>query len=281
MKLKNEEPETAQQIIDEAHNKEVEDSLIYQYNGVSEAYSEATKKRLKTGLQYYSAKLLFLDGKSVEGGKEALKGREILDMGCGDGESSRIAARLGASVTGYDVSAKQIEAAKLKEESEPLGIKYYTSENPDTATDKKFDMVSSIMVLPCAVDKKQLGEMFTGAFASLKEGGKLVGETLNPKFNRYGEAICNRRFTWKEGTPDTETKYINIDFVNDQGGTDMSITDTYFSQEDVEKAAKDAGFKNLEWVTMEIDPADIEKNGAKFWEEYKKDPFYICFRAQK
>jgi len=232
-------------------------------------------------LQYYSAKLLFLDGQSIENGNEALKGKVILDMGCGDGESSRTAARFGASVTGYDASAKQIETAIQKEEAEPLGIKYYTSEHPDISTNKKFDMVSSIMVLPCAVDKKQLGEMFVDAFSSLKEGGKFVGETLNPKFNRYGETICNRRFIWKENSSNTEIKFINIDFVNDQGGTDMSITDAYFSEEDVEQAAKDAGFKNFEWITMEIDPADIQKNGEEFWEEYNKDPFYICFRAQK
>ena len=40
-----------------------------------------------------------------------LRGKKVLDVGCGDGENSVLLARLGARVTGIDVSPKAIELA--------------------------------------------------------------------------------------------------------------------------------------------------------------------------
>lgn len=259
---------------------DLKDTLVYQYNAISDAYSESTKKRLKTDLQYYAAKLLFLDGQAEEQSEKVLEGKKILDMGCGDGESARIAARLGAEVVAYDASEKQIEIATEKEGKEPLGIKYFSANRPTISLEEDFDMVSSIMVLPCAVDKNQLGEMFVDAYTHLKDKGKFVGETLNPDFNRYGEVVCNRKFTKKDPVPGVDEEYTNIDFVGDDGVVTLSITDTLFSRDDVEKAAKDAGFTKFEWVEMQIDPESL-KRGEEFWTNYKKDPFYICFIAEK
>jgi 2-polyprenyl-3-methyl-5-hydroxy-6-metoxy-1,4-benzoquinol methylase len=41
-----------------------------------------------------------------------LEGRTVLDLGCGEGENSVLLARLGATVTGIDISPKAIEAAR-------------------------------------------------------------------------------------------------------------------------------------------------------------------------
>jgi SAM-dependent methyltransferase len=43
-----------------------------------------------------------------------LKGKKILDVGCGEGEDGMILARLGAQVTGLDVSPGAIELAKAR-----------------------------------------------------------------------------------------------------------------------------------------------------------------------
>ena len=45
-----------------------------------------------------------------------LRGKEVLDLGCGDGSHSVLLAKFGARVTGIDISAKSIELAKLRAE---------------------------------------------------------------------------------------------------------------------------------------------------------------------
>src|SRR5579862_381185 len=45
-----------------------------------------------------------------------LRGKHILDVGCGEGEDAVLLAKLGATVTGFDVSPGAIEVAKRRAE---------------------------------------------------------------------------------------------------------------------------------------------------------------------
>jgi SAM-dependent methyltransferase len=45
-----------------------------------------------------------------------LRGKQILDVGCGEGEDAVLFAKLGATVMGYDVSPRAIEVAKKRAE---------------------------------------------------------------------------------------------------------------------------------------------------------------------
>ncbi|HEY4636091.1 MAG TPA: methyltransferase domain-containing protein, partial [Rhodospirillales bacterium] len=53
-----------------------------------------------------------------------LRGKRVLDAGCGEGDSSRILARNGAAVVGIDISDAMLELAKTEEARNPLGIEY-------------------------------------------------------------------------------------------------------------------------------------------------------------
>lgn len=52
-------------------------------------------------------------------------GRRILDAGCGDGYLSRKLARLGASITGIEISQKMLGFAIKEQNKEPLTISYH------------------------------------------------------------------------------------------------------------------------------------------------------------
>ena len=54
-----------------------------------------------------------------------VKGKQILDAGCGDGYLSRKLARLGAQVIGVEISERMLAYAREEEENEPLGISYH------------------------------------------------------------------------------------------------------------------------------------------------------------
>src|SRR6185503_14393888 len=59
-----------------------------------------------------------------------LAGKQVLDLGCGEGYVARQLARAGAAVVGIDLSSGMIEQARQAEEALPLGIRYAVGDAP-------------------------------------------------------------------------------------------------------------------------------------------------------
>ena len=78
-----------------------------------------------------------------------LTGRQVLDVGCGNGSLARQLARLGAQVTGVDASAPIIVRAQQREAREKLGIAYHVADGArmEPLGDGQFDLVVSCMAL--------------------------------------------------------------------------------------------------------------------------------------
>lgn len=201
--------------------------------------------------------------------------KDVLDMGCGNGMFTRMMASSGARVVAYDTSVEQIKSAIEKEKEESLGIEYFVADKAPSNIEKKFDLVSAIMVLPCASGHEQLKEMFVGASECLRERGKFVCLTLNPEFQRFGQRVCGRVFKKRDANT------IDIDFVNDDGSIGFSIVDTYFSKEDVENAAKAAGFSKVSWEKLHILPEGVKEKGEEYWKGYEEDCPYIGLIVEK
>lgn len=79
-------------------------------------------------------------------------GRNILDLGCGDGAFALELARRGATVTGTDASAAMIDAAKnrAKQHDADVAFKVAAAEHLPFAAEQ-FDVVTAITIL-CFVD---------------------------------------------------------------------------------------------------------------------------------
>jgi len=230
-----------------------------QFNGVSTEYALATIQDPNKRFVQYPNTLRLLGN---------LSGKKVLDIGCGNGIFTRMMAMQGASIVGYDVSEKQIQKAQQVEEAAGLNIKYFITERFESLSEK-FDIATAIMVLICAMDEKQLGNIFADASSVLYTNGKFICLTLNPDFKRFGEIICNRRFTKKADDN------IDIEFFDDAGKLSFSITDTFFSAAQYEKAALENGFTEIKWEKLEISPEGLKEKGVKFWEGYEDDCPYI------
>jgi SAM-dependent methyltransferase len=76
-------------------------------------------------------------------------GRDVIDLGCGEGYNTRVFASLGARMTGIDLSERLINAAIAAESDNPLGIHYRVASYADLSTfaDKTFDVALSTMAL--------------------------------------------------------------------------------------------------------------------------------------
>lgn len=265
MDYKKTNPEEAQEIINQEHNKAVAYELLHQYDNISLEYALATITDPNKRFVQYPEALRLLG---------SLEGKSVFDIGCANGTFTQMIKKAGAAeLVGFEPSANELEKAKSAEKENPRGIEYI-GDYAEIPVDKKFDVVSAIMVIP-AINQEQMEEIFAKAGGLLVEGGKFVALTLNHDFQRFGEIVNNRKFSKR---PDGR---IDIDFYNAEGEVYMSIIDTDFTQEEVEQAAQKAGFGEVAWEKLKIDPAGIAELGAEFWNGYEEDCPYIGLTAQK
>jgi 2-polyprenyl-3-methyl-5-hydroxy-6-metoxy-1,4-benzoquinol methylase len=110
-----------------------------------------------------------------------LEGLEIIDFGCGEGTNTRRLARMGARLTGIDISENLINYARQGEDAEPLGISYKVSSySVDTGfPDTSFDAVVSTMAL---MDGPDFCGAMREAYRLMRPGGFLAFSVLHPCF---------------------------------------------------------------------------------------------------
>ncbi|ARQ00062.1 ubiquinone/menaquinone biosynthesis C-methylase UbiE [Pseudorhodoplanes sinuspersici] len=110
-----------------------------------------------------------------------LTGRDVIDLGCGEGTNTRLLARRGARMTGIDLSPQMIAAAHAEEKREPLGIAYdvasYTTRTP--FPDGRFDAAVSTMAL---MDSPDFPAAARETFRLLKPGAPFIFSVLHPCF---------------------------------------------------------------------------------------------------
>lgn len=234
-----------------------------QYDTVSAGYREIVNEDAAIETQQLEALRLLGD----------VTGKDVLDVGCGEGKLTRTLVKLGAdNVVGYDASRSQIEAAKAKGQSKDLNINYILSDSENFTYPTKFDLASSTLVLLHAHDQAELETFFQSTFDVLKDGGKFVSITYNPNYQGLGKVKYNRRFT------KIDNNEIRVDFMkNGEEGTFTSATFGDLSKEDYEAAAKNCGFYHSEWVAMQIH-GDAQN---EFWDGFTEDCPYIGFIAYK
>ena len=111
-----------------------------------------------------------------------VKGKQVLDAGCGNGYLCRFLWKRGARLTGVDVSEKAIDLAKSAESEEAKGIEYHVLSLSDLSIFKKntFDFVVSNIVL---CDLQDLKRAISEIHRVLKTNGKLVFSIMHPCFS--------------------------------------------------------------------------------------------------
>jgi SAM-dependent methyltransferase len=114
-----------------------------------------------------------------------LRGKTVLDAGCGEGYNTRLLAQGGAQVTGVDISPRMIELARAEEEREPLGIRYETASFSDLSLfgGGTFDAVVSSMALMDAADLEGALREFQRV---LRVGSDLFFSVTHPCFMTKG-----------------------------------------------------------------------------------------------
>jgi ubiquinone/menaquinone biosynthesis C-methylase UbiE len=111
-----------------------------------------------------------------------VKGKKVLDAGCGQGYMARLLAERGARVIGVDLSEKFIEIARRYEKKKPLGITYIQGDLARVPQLKRnwFDLIVSVYVL---CDVRDYNEAIGEMARILKPRGRFIFLIEHPCFN--------------------------------------------------------------------------------------------------
>ena len=110
-----------------------------------------------------------------------IEGRDVLELGCGNGYWLRLLARAGAKTTGIDLAENQITAAKSWDDPTTGAIDYRVGDvSKELDLQDKFDIAFFEHVLLEVPDKDELYIAVQNAAYTLKEGGLLFISDMHP-----------------------------------------------------------------------------------------------------
>ena len=166
--------------------------------------ADAWAERVRTGTDHNRVHVLDPATLTVLGD---VKGKRILDMGCGEGRFSRMLAERGASLTGIDLSSRMIELAREAEEKEPLGVVYHVADAADLPflPDGTFDIVLAYLSL---FDVPDYASAIGEAARVLVPGGRFVFSVSHPCFTMPGAGWETR---YANSFQDQDRLYYKVD----------------------------------------------------------------------
>ena len=113
-----------------------------------------------------------------------ISGLKGLDIGCGEGYNTRLAAQKGANMTAIDISKTFIQHAIAMEEKIPFKINYKVASAVDLPfSDNEFDFAMATMSL---MDIPENNIVMTEAYRVIKPGGFFQFSITHPCFFKKG-----------------------------------------------------------------------------------------------
>ncbi len=140
-----------------------------------------------------------------------VRGKRMLEIGCGNGYFSRKLARCGAKAVGTDVSDAMIRHARKREEENPTGARFFRRDAARLSGFRKssFDLAVANM---CLMDMPDAKGAIRRAAGLLKPGGRLIFSITHPltcdftqqwRIHKVGKKRYFGRFVYRYLTPFT------------------------------------------------------------------------------
>jgi 2-polyprenyl-6-hydroxyphenyl methylase/3-demethylubiquinone-9 3-methyltransferase len=129
-------------------------------------------------------------------GHAALAGKRVLDVGCGGGILSEAMARLGAEVTGIDLSEKPLKVAQLHLLESGVSVSYelVSAEELSQTNPEQFDVVTCMELLEHVPEP---ASTVAACARLLKPGGKAFFSTINRNPKAYAFAVLGAEYILK------------------------------------------------------------------------------------
>jgi 2-polyprenyl-3-methyl-5-hydroxy-6-metoxy-1,4-benzoquinol methylase len=173
---------------------------------VATTKDEATTRLIDEVREIWDAKAAFWDERMGEGNQfqrellgpaverllELQPGERVLDVGCGNGVSTRRLAALGARITGIDYSARFIELARARTTAFDERIDYQVVDATNEAQllalgEGEYDAIVCNMVL---MDMPVIDPLLRCSRRLLAPPGRFVFSVQHPAFNNHAVRLC-------------------------------------------------------------------------------------------
>lgn len=127
-----------------------------------------------------------------------VKGKDILEIGCGGGQNTIVLAKWGARSVGLDISEEQIKFARKLARKNNVDASFYVGNMEDLSmfNNESFDMVLSSCAIGYSQDPKQV---FHEVFRLLQRSGLFVFCVVHPIASRGRKIRYGRRIMWGLG----------------------------------------------------------------------------------
>ncbi|MFD9597104.1 class I SAM-dependent methyltransferase [Kitasatospora sp. NPDC059973] len=244
---------------------------VQQYDGIGEAF-EGFKS---LPLMRYGEVPSFL------GMVGDVKGRSVLDLACGTGFYSREFKRRGASeVFGVDISVEMIAAARDMERREPLDVRYEVGDVAELAPlDRRFDLALAVQCLNYAESVGQLERMCRNIHRNLVPGGEFFVFAQRPDYAFDCPSLERYGFRCEPTGEEAGTgPRVRVTALLDP--RPISIVSTVPRREVYEECLRAAGFRDLEWVPIQVSEAGLREFGAEFWADLLAKPPLVMLRCR-
>lgn len=243
--------------------------MSQQFDDLGDAYDASLRLPFRQGMEV----------PSLLGALGDLRGRSVLDAGCGSGAYTRLFRRAGARrVVGVDVAPGMISTAQEAERVRPLGVRYVCGDLADLRGLGQFDLAVGVYVLPYAATRDRLRAMCCGIAAALTAHGRFVTLPLNPDFGPEPERYRRYGFTLA-GTDRTEGAPVTL--TAGEGAERFSVTAHRWSRGAQEAALREAGFTALSWSQLTPEAGSLAAYGTAFWGPYLAQPHALLLECRK
>lgn len=239
------------------------------YDGIALSYQRSKQSPIRAWVERYT--FLQLLGE--------VRAKAVLDLACGEGHYTRLLAGLGARrVVGVDISAAMIDLARQQGGE---GIDYLVRDVQDLPALGRFDLACAAYLLHYARDVEELERMCRGIARQLPPGAPFVAINENPDQpeDRYG-GYLQYGFSKSVARPRREGSPITYCMVS---GREMFRFEAHhYERATYERALAAAGFTDVRWHPLQLDPAGEQAMGAGYWVEYLGNPPVVglsCRRA--
>lgn len=194
-----------------------------------------------------------------------VKGKKVLDYGCGAGRSTRFLRKLELSPIGVDISVDMIHQSKLRE---PEGDYILIKSGRLPFQDSTFDLIFSNAVFLEVPKKKEIVKILVEMKRVMKADGvaMITVETEEAYFGDWQSSIAPPRYAVKSGDKvPVRIKLLNIE-----------LYDYYWTDNDYKECFAKSGFK----VVKENLPLATETEGIE-WIQETKIPHWRTYVLKK
>lgn len=205
-----------------------------------------------------------------------IRGKNVLDLGCGTGYFSDILYRKNTNITCVDSSEKMINISKEKNKD----IKYILgeAENLSKYVDEKFDYVLMVMFFCCVDNRSNFKKIFSEVKKVLKENGKIIIVDYHPAgYNNLDTFLLKPKFPQNFNYLNSPKKFEVV--LRSKKDKLLKFFDFYWRIEDYEEIANKLNL-HIEKIKELKPKQDLKIHGENVLDYFYKNPVYMSLTMQ-